>query len=256
MPRAAVAAAVAALLCAALPLCPARAAAAGESEALRALDAHFAERDTPAREQALETALVAALRERPDSVEHLLRLARLRAWQADAAPDKEAKRRLGREGWELGDRVAQLAPGRAEGYYYAAASLASYGDGVGVLAALSQGLEGQFLQRVRRAVELDPWLDAGGPQVALGRYHYTMPWPKRDLRRARALYTGVLARHPDNLRARYYLAQLALREKAEAEAQGLLTGVLQAPPGPNPPEERRIKGWAARVQREAQLAKR
>jgi len=226
------------------------AAPVGAAQELAALDAQFARRDAPGVAQQLEERLEAALSRTPDSFEHLWRLARLKYWVADAAPTPELKRTLGRECWKLGDRAAQLAPRRAEGPYYAAICVGAYGDGAGPFRALTEGLQGQFLERIDRALALDPWLERGGPLVARGRYHAILPWPKRDLGRARALYEQVLSRHPDNLRARYYLAQLQMREGHLDAAQAGLDAVQAARSNPDVPEMRRIQEWSLRVERE------
>ncbi|MCI0571356.1 MAG: tetratricopeptide repeat protein [Myxococcaceae bacterium] len=227
---------------------------AGTGDGLAELDALFARRDEAGRLEELEQRLRDELRAQPDSFEHVWRLSRVLYWQADAMPDKAEKKRLGYEGWQYGDRAARLNPKRAEGHYYAAICIGVYGDGAGLFAALAEGLEGKFLERIDRAIGLDAWLDRGGPLVARGRYHFSMPWPKRDNRRARELYEYVLARHPGNVRARYYLAQLELREGNPRAAREAIAKVQATPESSDPPEERRIKSWSERVRNEAERA--
>ena len=75
------------------------------------------------------------------------------------------------------------------------------------IAVLTQGLLGEFDGHLDRALELDPWQDAGGPQIARARLLYEVPWPKRDLERSAELLERVVAEHPENLRAWLFLAE-------------------------------------------------
>jgi len=213
------------------------------------LDALFAERERDGALEALERELQAGLKEEPACFEALWRLSRLRYWVADDAPQKATKKRLGKEGWALGDRAARARPDRVEGHYYAAINIGSYGAGAGVWSAVTEGLEGAFRQRIEKAIAIDPWVDRGGPLVALGRFHQAMPWPKTDLDRARQLYDRVLERHPQNLRALHYRSQLEQRQGRRTAAAQDVHRVLRGG-GEDPPEDRRVQRWSRRVARE------
>ena len=77
------------------------------------------------------------------------------------------------------------------------------------------------------AYERDRDFDRGAPMTVLGRYYYSLPWPKRDLERSRQYLEEVRARHPKVRIARWYLAEtyhaLADHEKARSEIDFLLT---------------------------------
>lgn len=220
--------------------------AADDAARWQRVDALFAERDREGAIEAMEAELQAALKEDPASFEALWRLSRLRYWVADNAPEKSTKKKLGKEGWALGDRAAKARPDRAEGHYYAAINIGSYGAGAGVWSAVTEGLEGAFRKRIEKAIAIDPWVDRGGPLVALGRFYFTMPWPKADLDRSRGLYDRVLERYPQNLRALHYRSQLEQRQGNRAAASQDVQRV-QRGGGDDPPEDRRVQLWSRRV---------
>lgn len=220
------------------------------------LDQLYSQRSEPSAVERLDAALAEALKATPEDYELLWRLARLRYWQADGAAPGKRRETLARQGWDLAEKAVKVAPERVEGHYYAAVNIGAYSQAVGILSALAQGLEGRFNARVDKAMALDATYEHGGPWLAKGRYHYELPWPKRDLRRSAELYRKVLDKSPDRLRAWYYLAETLQAQGQPAKALEALGELDKRGVDSDPPEGRRVLGWARplreRLAREAQ----
>src|SRR5262249_62321302 len=95
--------------------------------ALGAIDALWRERGDPAKaEEGIQKAQ-AALAAKPEDVDRMFRLARAELWVGDGLEnDDERKQKLGREVWELGDRMVKGKPDWVGGHYYAAAGTGLY----------------------------------------------------------------------------------------------------------------------------------
>lgn len=209
------------------------------------LDQLYSQRSEPSAVEKLEAALTQELQATPESYELLWRLARLRYWQADGSPAGKRRETLARQGWDLAEKAVKLAPERVEGHYYAAVNIGAYSQAVGILSALAQGLEGRFNARIDKAMALDTSFERGGPWLAKGRYHYELPWPKRDLRKSAELYRKVLDKYPDRLRAWYFLAETLQADGQPAKALEALGELDKRGVASDPPEGRRVLGWAS-----------
>jgi cytochrome c-type biogenesis protein CcmH/NrfG len=229
---------------------PSRAAA---PEVLASLDALFARRSEPEAMKELEASLKKELQAAPEDYELLWRSARLLVWQADGAGDDRLKKVLGRQAWDACEKGVKVAPQRVECQYLAAAGIGVYSQAVGILKALKDGLEGKFNERLDAAIKIDPDFNMGAPLVAKGRYHYELPWPKRDLAESAKLYEKVIAKFPGNLRAHYYLAETLLADDKAEKAREAILKVKQGSVTYDAPEGRRIQEWAKTV--EAKIAK-
>ncbi len=172
------------------------------------------------------------------------RRARNLFWRSELAPTDPEKATLAKRGWAEGDAAVQIRSNGGEGHYYAGICAGNYGDAIGVPKALMQGVEAPFVAHVKASERLVPAIDQGGPTMTLGRYHFKLPWPKQDTDASVKLLRSVIAQHPKNLRARYYLADTLLEEDQPQEAKRLLDEVLALSPGRDPPEERLVKRWA------------
>lgn len=215
---------------------------------LAEIDATWARRDQPGQLDPHRARLAEAERLAPNDYEVLWREARIYFWLADdpATPSAE-KSRLGKKGWEYGDRATQANPARVEGWHFAAAGVGSYALGIGVITALRQGIEGKFKERISKAERIDPSFQNGAIQTAWGRYWYELPWPKYDARKSQASLEAALKKNPDNVRARVYLADLLVKESRPAEAMAELQKALANAPGRyDAPEERRWQEVARR----------
>jgi hypothetical protein len=229
-----------------------RAAAAapeGLKPLLAEIDATWDRRDDAAQLAAHRARLAEAEKRAPDHYEVLWRLSRLNFWLADD-PDIEPreKSRLGRVGWDYGDRATAANPDRVEGWHYAAAGVGSYALGIGVITALRQGIEGKFKERLSRAEQLDPDFQHGAIQTAWGRFWYELPWPKYDAKKSRAALEAALKKNPDNVRAHVYLAELWLKENRTDPWWAELQKAIAKQPGRyDAPEERRWQEVARRM---------
>ncbi|WP_257458545.1 hypothetical protein [Archangium lipolyticum] len=223
-------------------------ALAASPEELSSWDALYARRNDAAAVKQLDEALQKALAATPEDYEVLWRAARLRQWQADGTADSKAKKSLGKQMWELGDRARKVSPDRVEGQYFAALGIGAYSQAVGIVTALGEGLEGKYNERLDAALKIDPMFERGGPLLAKGRYFYELPWPKRDLKKSASLYQKAIAKHPEQLRGWLYLAETLLADGEEKQAHEAILKVTQGSVGYDPAEGQRVQGWAKKVQ--------
>lgn len=243
---------VAAIL--ALAVAPARAAedaasSPGVGPLLAEADALYARRDEPGALEGIRAKLDEAEKLAPEDYEVLWRQARLNFWISDDPdlPEKE-KSRVGKIGWEYGERAAARDPTRVEGWHFAAAGMGNYSLGIGILRALAQGIEGKFKDRLSHAEKIEPSFESGGIYTAWGRFWFKLPWPKYDERKSRLNLQEALRRNPDNVRARVYLADLHDKEGRPAEARAELEKAIANPPGRyDAPEERRWQAVARKM---------
>ncbi len=225
-----------------------RAAAADLSPLLAEADATYLRRDDPAALAAHRVRLAEAEKLAPNDYEVLWRLARIYFWLADDPNLKsEEKSKLGKMGWEYGDRATAANPGRVEGWHFAAGGVGNYALGIGVITALRQGIEGKFKERLSRAEKLDPDFQNGAIQTAWGRFWYELPWPKYSADRSQRSLQAALKKNPANVRAHVYLADLHAKEERPEQASAELQLALAGAPGRyDAPEERRWQEVAKR----------
>lgn len=222
---------------------------AATPEELSAWDTQYDQkRGDTAEVKQLDEALKKAVEATPEDYEVLWRAARILNWRADGTTDAKVKKSLGKQVWELGDRARKVAPERVEGHYFAALGIGAYSEAVGILAALGEGLEGKYNERLDAALRIDAMYGRGGPLLAKGRYFYKLPWPKRDLKKSTSHYQKALARHPEQLRAWLYLAETLRAEGEEKKAHEAILEVTRGSVGYDPAEGRRVQGWAKPVQ--------
>jgi tetratricopeptide (TPR) repeat protein len=217
-------------------------------EALYAeVDAAHARRDDPAEEALLGDRLAAAERQAPGDYGVLWRVARFQNWLADdpSIPGEEKSRR-GKRAWDAAEKAIRANPDGFEGHYYAALGMGNYSLGIGILKALSQGIEGKFKERLSRAEKLRPDFEAGAIPTAWGRFWFKLPWPKYDAKKSRRALEQALKMNPDNVRAHIYLAELHEKEDRGDEARREWERAAAAEPGRyDAPEERRWQAVAS-----------
>jgi len=233
-----------ALLAAALAV-PAEPAEPLEALLLRA-DALYARRDEPGAQEELPKVLAEAARLAPSDYRVLWRRAQLQFWISDdPLLPAEVKSKLGRECWEVADEATRAQPGKVEGWFYAAGCMGNYALGIGVLRALTQGIESKFRERLGKAEAAGPAFQSGAVPTAWGRFFYELPWPKHDAARSEQRLRDALGMNPRNVRALVYLAELFHKQGRREEARRLLeSAVAHAPGAYDAPEERR---WQARA---------
>ncbi len=179
----------------------------------------------------------------PKSFEANWRLASLYNWDANGA-EGDRKAELGKLAWAAGDKAREANPNDVRGHYQAGVGVGLYSEGIGILTALAQGVEGKFRDRLLAALKLDKDYLNGDPQVVWGRYFFKLPWPKRDVDQSVKVLEDCLAAHPDNWRAKLYLADDYADQGKNAEAKRQVQDVLDARNGNDPPEDKRLKDMA------------
>lgn len=197
-------------------------------------------RDEPGMEKKLEQIVQQHLAVEARSFDANWRLAALYNWEADVK-DGDEKAALGKKAWDAADKAVAANAAGVQGHYNGAVGIGLYSEGVGIITALSQGLEGKFRDRILTALKIDKDYLDGAPQVVWGRYFFKLPWPKRDVGEATKILTEAVRSHPTNLRAKLYLADCYADDDKVEEGKKLAQQVLAAPAGEDPPEQRRLK---------------
>jgi hypothetical protein len=194
----------------------------------------------------------AGLARTPNDYELLWRAARFYFWASDdPGLGKEQRSHWGKDGWDIAEHAIAVNPNDVAGYYWAAVCMGNYALGLGVVKALSDGLERKFRDRLGKAAALNDGYEWGGVETAWGRFFGKLPWPKRDRKQAEEHLRRALQLNPAALRARVYLGVTFLDDDRAAEAKRLLDEVAAAPVGRyDAPEERRAKAMAAGLQPE------
>jgi tetratricopeptide (TPR) repeat protein len=244
-------------LCSAVLLCalltqaqeamPPEVAPADSAAVVKALDGFWKTRDEAASMKGADEAARESLKTLATDYQILWRAARLRWWAADGSSDERTKKQLAKEGWNFAARAVAVKADGVEGKYYLAINIGAYSQAVGVLKALGEGLESKFNENLDFAIKTDPSFDTYGTWVSKGRYHYELPWPKRDLGKSKELLEKVLAKHPDRIRAHLFLAETLLKDGDAKGAKAHIDQVFTAGDGGDPAEAKRIRQVAKSV---------
>src|SRR5438105_13625657 len=123
---------------------PARPAPTAPTEGPAGWREHFDElwkrRDQPGVEKELEGIVQQQLAVDSRSFDANWRLASLYNWMADGS-EGDRKAELGHMAWEAGDKAIVANPEDVHGQYQAGTGIGLYSEGVGILKALTEGLE-------------------------------------------------------------------------------------------------------------------
>ncbi|MFI5397960.1 MAG: tetratricopeptide repeat protein [Candidatus Binatia bacterium] len=179
----------------------------GPRPAIDTLDRLWTER---AHSEAVEHAVTVgtqAFEEYPSSYDLAWRLARAYWRKGDLATDASRRRHAYATARRYAETAAQLDPGRVEGHCYYALTTGDYGGTLSILGAITEGIGSTFEREIKRAYDLNRDFDHGSPMLALGRYYFKLPWPKRDLDQSRHYLEKLKQRHPGALLGRIYLAE-------------------------------------------------
>ena len=153
-------------------------------------------------------------------------LARFHYWQASGATDPDVKARHGKQGWDYAEKAKRINPGGVDGYYWAAANIGAYSNGRGIVTALKEGLGDKFQQNAEKAAKINAAHDDAGPLRALGRFHFSLPWPLKDLEKSRDYLGRALKIAPSSAINLYYMADLEKEEDNEDLARALCQKVV------------------------------
>ena len=228
---------------AAPPVAPAQVDPGAAASWTARFDDLWKKRDQPAVLKEMHALLDQQLAADSHSFEANWRLSSLYSWEANGT-EGDRKAELGKMAWEVGDKAILGKPGDVRGQYYAGLGVGLYSEGIGILTALSQGVEGKFRDRMLAALRIDKNYLDGAPQVVWGRYFFKLPWPKRDVDESIKVFEEAIAGHPDNWRAKIYLADSLADQGKTEDARRFVQDVLDARNGSDPPEDRRLKDLA------------
>lgn len=226
------------------PAAPPPAAAPSAADFVARLDEAWKTRDAAESIKASNDAIRDGLQAFPESYDVLWRAARFRWWTADGTAEEKAKRMTAKAGWDYAARAVKANPGGMEGKYYTALSIGAFSQAVGILKALTDGLEGQFVENLDAALKANEAFDHFGGRRAKGRYYWELPWPKRDLAKSKEELAKAIAGSPEHLRNYLYLADTLLKDGKAKEAKVEVDKVLTGAADWDPPEARRSKAWA------------
>ena len=237
-------------------LCPVLALAADGADAGAAAPSSFAEmdalwvqRDDPGAQDKLLQLTADGVTQHPTDFEFLWRAARIRLWAADGETG-DKKRDIAKEAWDLGDRAMKAKPQAVEGNYYAAASIGSYSQAVGILNALAQGLESKFNERLDKAISIDSKYAHAAPPAVKGRYYFELPWPKRNLGKSATWLNKSLALDPSALRPLLWLAETQWKDGDKQAARASLAKLQAGSMPDDPAEEHRCKALGKKLAEE------
>lgn len=82
------------------------------------------------------------------------------------------------------DKAVEINPQGVEGHYYNALAIAIYAYGKSIIKAIMEGLDSKYVTHLKKAMEIKKGYGNGTIFSAYGRYWYTLPWPKRDLKKS------------------------------------------------------------------------
>lgn len=228
---------------AAAPPAKTTAAAGALASVYAQFDALFKKRDAPGAIAQMHQLLAGPLKAHPNDFGLTWRDAALVQWQADGETNADKKSAMGKQCWHEADVAAKVQPKRVEGWYYGAACVGAYSEGIGILTALTHGIQGEFTSRLNKAIQLDSKFQSCAPLVAMGRYYDELPWPKRDRDQSEKYFKKAISLCPENLRAYLWLAETQADNDHASQALKNLQHVAKGSIAYDPPEGRRVKKW-------------
>ena len=238
----------------AAPAAAPEAAKADAASYAATIDALWMKRDESGVLEKINNASGEGLQAFPNDYGLLWRAARTRWWNADGVTDSNLRKQLAKEGWNYAKKAVDANNAGVEGHYFVTVNIGAYSQAVGILAALGEGLEGKFLDNLNAACKADETFNVYGCFGTRGRYHYELPWPKRDLKKSKEWLDKAITAFPNGLRYHYYLAETLLKDGDAKAAKEEVGKALNGSNSYDPPEARRIKGWARELEKQIDKA--
>lgn len=229
-----------------------------KDELIKKLDDLQPTRDQPGVEKEIDALVSQALKAAPDDYEVLWRAARHHCWVAEGLPEAQKTRKQveAKQCWDLGAKAAKLQPEKVQGNYFAANGAGTYSETIGILKALSQGIEGTFNGYLDKAISLDRGFKGAAPLLAKGRYYFRLPWPKRSYSKSEDMFKQAIAIDPKAVRAKLWLAETLVNDGKAKEAKTYLdqceAQIASGDEGFDPPEVRRVQSWVGPVKQKIQ----
>ncbi|MBI5555338.1 MAG: hypothetical protein HY920_05755 [Elusimicrobia bacterium] len=137
------------------------------------------------------------------------------------------------------DQSVALNPQGVEGHFYKAMGISLYAYGKSIVKALMEGLGPKYEKALDAAMVINKGYDSGVLYSAYGRYWYTLPWPKRNLKKSlqdillAVKYNPINAQMLDFLGDTYYAlgdkekAGEAWQEAMKSPVRSYQTGLIQ-----------------------------
>ncbi|HEX7087041.1 MAG TPA: TRAP transporter TatT component family protein [Vicinamibacterales bacterium] len=192
----------------------------------------------------------------PGDFEAAWKLARAGYFLGGRLPDKDARIEAFESGMAAARAAIAARPDRPEGYFWLAATM----GGLAELRGLGTGLRyrGAIRDNLERVLTMDPGFQKGSADRALGRWYFKVPRLFGGSRRkAEAHLRASLARDPDSIASRFFLAEVLEAEDRDEEAAQLLREILALPIDPEwAPEDRDFKARAQAMLAELQAGRR
>jgi tetratricopeptide (TPR) repeat protein len=162
---------------------------------------------------------------------------------------KKEKKLIFSQGIYYAKKAVQLEPNKPEGIFWLATLRGVYGEARGVLKSLF--LVKPIMEGYRKVLELDPKLEGGGPDRALGRVYYKLPGfagGSKEKSLKHLLKSKEIC--PTNPLTRIYLAETYLALKQKEKAKEELKELLAMEPDPRwIPETKELKEKAKQMLR-------
>lgn len=185
------------------------------------LDKLWQDRAKKGSAEKLLKALDDGLAKKPDDYDLLWQRARLGWWLAENSERGPEKTKAADAGLTAGRQATKVKADGVEGRFWVVAALGEYAKGISIVKALLEGLDGDWRKHCGRAIELDETFEGGGPHRAMGRYYFSLPWPKRDLKKSLEHLEKAVKLGPKRVMNQLFLADTlaALGRKDEARKQ-------------------------------------
>lgn len=144
----------------------------------------------------------------------------------DDEKNKQIWAKYGSEAVKLAEAAVKKRPNDKEALCVYAESYMYYSSSFGILKAIFQGAAGQYKENAQALIDNFPKLDDGVGYIYLCAFYMVAPWPMSDLSKAKKNSNKVLELCPDSLRAHYYAAIVAIKDKDYESANKELNYVL------------------------------
>ena len=179
----------------------------------------------------------------PAAFDAAWKLSRADYWLGGHAPAAERRAFL-EQGIEAGRAAAALQPRRPEGHFWLAANMGALAESFGLRAGI------KYRKPIKEALEtvlrLDAAFQQGSADRALGRWYYRVPSVFGGSRKESEKHLRAsLTYNPQSTASHFFLAELCLDQRRNADARAELQAVLDAPFDPEwAPEDREFKDKA------------
>ena len=181
-----------------------------------------------------------ALRGNARDFEAAWKLSRVNYWLGGHAPEPERRQFL-ESGIDAGRAAVASAPDRPEGHFWLAVNMGAIAESYGRLAGLKY--RKPIKEELDTILRIDPSFMQGSADRVLGRWYFKVPGLLGGSRKlAEEHLRASLKYNPNSTVSHFFLAELLMADRREAEARAELQLVLDAPADPEwDPENQEYK---------------